>query len=340
MGNLVERILFPSPVPSYNLSSFPGELILIPQKDGQRVPCIFLPFHYSRYLVIFFHANAEDLGTCHMFCTVFRDLCQAHILAVEYPGYGICHGKTDEAGIMAHAEAAMLFVMDTLGWSADNIIIFGRSIGTAPAVALARRYEVAGLILVSPFTSILELLRSQVGQLAELISSTRFDNLQCVHEIRSPTLIIHGLKDTLIPVEHGQRMHVAMRCKRMLVCPEGMGHNTSLLRDVNTFVLPITQFFSLPDYIFEDVQVPVSVFPSAFMQARGGTRAVHHVSAPELASEASSRSQGPRTSRKAEVMDCQGSLSHFPIPLGSDDEVPDTGGGPPALPKPRQVTFL
>merc|ERR1719253_1668247 len=47
----------------------------------------------------------------------------------------------------------------------------------------------------------------------------------------------------------------------MMVCPADMAHNTSLLNSIGTFVLPMTQFFSLPDYTFEDIEVPEWVFP-------------------------------------------------------------------------------
>lgn len=346
--NLVERVLYPSPVPTYSLSSFPGELIIISREDGQDVPCLFLPFCHARYVVIFFHANAEDLGTCRAFCTAFRELFQVHVLAVEYPGYGICHGKTDEAGILANAEAAMHFVMNTLGWCLDGIMLFGRSTGTAPAVALAHRFEVCGVILVSPFTSIQDLFKAQLGQLAELISSSRFSNIALVPEIKSPTLIVHGQDDTLVPVEHGQEIHEAMTCKRMLVCPSGMGHNTSLLRDVHTFVLPITQFFSMPDYIFDDIQVPAHVFPSSSFFRKAHSPLVRVVSERESLCCRDSRSlvpdappvvdfvtetspetivnPKPRSTPNARALDAQDSLRRFPFPvMRSDDDIPDAG---------------
>jgi len=153
--NPVERLIFPAPIASYHLSSYPDELILIPRADGEKVPCLFLPFRHARFLVIYFHANAEDLGLCYSFCKIMRDLFQVHVLAVEYPGYGICHGSTDEEGIMANAVAAMRFATEDLHWPCDGIKLFGRSLGTGPTVALATQYDIAGVILVSPFTSIL-----------------------------------------------------------------------------------------------------------------------------------------------------------------------------------------
>lgn len=233
---------------------------MIPMNDSEKVPCLFLPFRHSRFLVIYFHANAEDLGSCRSFCSLLRELFQVHILAVEYPGYGVCGGKTDEAGIHAHAEAALRFATQTLRWPLDGIKLFGRSLGTGPCLAMAARYAVAGVILVSPFTSIRDLFRAQVGPVAELVDD-RFANLEVAKHVKSPTLIVHGQLDTLVPAKHGRAIYDAIGSRKMMVCPAHMGHNTSLLKNAGTLVLPMTQFFSLPDYAFEELQVPAWVYP-------------------------------------------------------------------------------
>lgn len=261
--NIVERLCFPAPRASYTIKSFPDELILIPGGfDGRKVPCLFLPFRHARFLIIYFHANAEDLGLCYTFCTIVRDLFQVHMLAVEYPGYGICPGHCDEEPIMANANAAFRFATETLHWPCDGIKLLGRSLGTGPAMALAARHEVAGVALVAPFISIREIFRNQVGTVADLVKD-RFRNVECAAQIESPTLIIHGQQDTLIPLAHSKAIYEALPSKKMMVCPALMGHNTSLLANVGTFVLPMTQFFSLPDYTFEDIEVPDWVFPDA-----------------------------------------------------------------------------
>mmetsp|Transcript_114746 Transcript_114746/g.202510 ORF Transcript_114746/g.202510 Transcript_114746/m.202510 type:complete len:669 (+) Transcript_114746:133-2139(+) len=263
--NIVERLCFPAPKPSYTIKSFPEELILVPRADGEKVPCLFLPFRHARFVIIYFHANAEDLGLCYTFCTIIRDLFQVHMLAVEYPGYGICPGHCDEDGIMANATAALNFALETLRWPCDGIKLLGRSLGTGPAVALAAQYDVAGVILVTPFLSIREIFKAQVGGLAEFITD-RFPNYKLAGKIESPTLIIHGQQDTLIPISHSKRIYEAVPAKKMMVCPAAMAHNTSLLANVGAFVLPMTQFFSLPDYTFEDIEVPEWVFPDSSME--------------------------------------------------------------------------
>jgi hypothetical protein len=116
--------------------------------------------------------------------------------------------------------------------------------------------------LISPFTSIRDLFQFQVGRFADIVED-RFQNLHSALKITSPTLIVHGAQDGLVPTDHGRAIYRAISSRRMLVTPEHMSHNTSLLKDVGTFILPMTHFFSLPDYTFEDIEVPEWAFPRA-----------------------------------------------------------------------------
>eukprot|EP00927_Polykrikos_kofoidii_P075283 TRINITY_DN71404_c0_g1_i1.p1 TRINITY_DN71404_c0_g1~~TRINITY_DN71404_c0_g1_i1.p1 ORF type:complete len:369 (-),score=47.59 TRINITY_DN71404_c0_g1_i1:132-1112(-) len=262
--DLVSRFLFPAPSPSYGPDSFPQELIFVPKilelrgacPADQCIPCLFLKYPSARFLIFYLHSNAEDIGKSYSFCNVVREQFQVHVLAVEYPGYGICPGGPATAdSVTENAFAVFRFVREVLQWPTDSIKIFGRSIGTGPAISLAVQYKVSGLILVAPFMSIKELLNDTVGMLSYFVEE-RFPSKDRMHLIRSPALIIHGQKDSLIPCKHGAALYELCRSRKLLVCPEDMQHNTNLLTDVSYLVVPMLQFFSLPDYCFEEVEVP------------------------------------------------------------------------------------
>mmetsp|Transcript_100269 Transcript_100269/g.189082 ORF Transcript_100269/g.189082 Transcript_100269/m.189082 type:complete len:778 (+) Transcript_100269:144-2477(+) len=265
---LVSRILFPVPPPSYDVDCFPFDLIWVPKNSDKRddaisapplfeesVPCLLLTYPSARFLIIFFHSNAEDLGRCHGFCCYIRDQFQVHVLAVEYPGYGICPGTPSGETVMENALAAVRFATDTLRWPLDSIKVFGRSIGTGPAIALAALFSFAGVILVTPFLSVQELFRDRVGPFASLVEEW-FANYDNAPKITSPTIIIHGQRDELIACRHGESIYELLRARKMLVSPPDMEHNTNLLTNLKFFVLPMFQFFALPDYVFQDLHVP------------------------------------------------------------------------------------
>lgn len=261
--DIVSRLLFPTPPASYTVDSFPEELIWVPKtldpntcSPEDCVPCLFLSYSSARFIVFYLHSNAEDIGRCHAFCSSVRAQFQVHVLAVEYPGYGICPGgPCDEQRVTENAFAAFRFVREVLAWPLDSILILGRSIGCGPAISLAVRYQVSGVIVVSPMLSVKEICKDAVGPLAHLFEE-RFPNKDRVPLIRSPFLVVHGQKDMMIPCRHGVELYGVCRSRKLLVCPKEMEHNSNLLANVTYFVLPMLQFFSLPDYCFEDIQVP------------------------------------------------------------------------------------
>merc|ERR1719384_3102707 len=89
-----------------------------------------------------------------------------NVLAVEYPGYGLLKNViVNEAALKEVALTAFRFILDELKVAYEQIIIFGRSVGSGPSVYLASRFPVGGLILVAAFASIREAARSLVGRL-------------------------------------------------------------------------------------------------------------------------------------------------------------------------------
>merc|ERR1719491_1043878 len=78
--------------------------------------------------------------------------------------------------------------------------------------------------------------------------------------LKTSILIVHGKMDTMIPHYHSEQLYESCRCRKRLVCPADMEHNTHLHINLTHFVLPMLQFFSLPDYCFEDLVLPRWVY--------------------------------------------------------------------------------
>jgi len=131
-----------------------------------------------------------------------RASLKLNILAVEYPGYGI---YTDPSGcssdkILQDSIYVLDFVLHTTGLKPKDILLFGRSMGSGPATFLASRYKPGALILMSPYTSIRNVVRNKLGFFSRLVEE-RFDNLSLMPHVTCPTFIVHGQKDSLIPFE-------------------------------------------------------------------------------------------------------------------------------------------
>lgn len=109
----------------------------------------------STKIFLYFHANAEDLGRSYKFLTFINIYLKMHVIAVEYPGYGIYEGDTPSAEkIIKDADVVYNFLTKTIKWNESDIIVCGRSIGSGPACYLASQYKPVSLVLISPHTSI------------------------------------------------------------------------------------------------------------------------------------------------------------------------------------------
>jgi abhydrolase domain-containing protein 17 len=98
-------------------------------------------------------------------------------------------------------------------------VILGFSVGGGPAVDLAAREPVGGLILIAPFVSAYRVMTTW-----SLLPGDKFTNLEKIGRVRCPVLIMHGTADEMIPLWHGQRLFEAAPEPKRHLWVEGAGH--------------------------------------------------------------------------------------------------------------------
>mmetsp|Transcript_156145 Transcript_156145/g.287962 ORF Transcript_156145/g.287962 Transcript_156145/m.287962 type:complete len:381 (-) Transcript_156145:302-1444(-) len=261
LDGIGNRFIFPAPEPSYGPQSYKRHLCWIPwnevispkrandERCTDGIPCLWFPAPKAATVILFFHANAEDLGMSFAVLKHMRDQFKVNILAVEYPGYGLLSEmRPSEDGIYEVALTAFRFLFDEVKVRYSQIVLFGRSLGSGPAVYLASQYPVGGLILVSAFSSIRAAVQSIAGRLLALAVRERFPNSQLVSNVSCSTLIIHGEADGLIPVEHSMRLFKRCRARKLLVTPPKMDHNSNLFAEASFLAVPAIHFFGFPGF--------------------------------------------------------------------------------------------
>ena len=172
--------------------------------------------------VLFFHGNAES---------ALQNLPLAEELArggietflAEYRGYSGLPGRPTEAGLSLDGVAALQAFVGVNAKSVPLVLV-GRSLGTGVAVELASRRPPRLLILISPYTSLVDMGRSLVGPLAPVLVPDRFDNLSKIAGLKCPIVIVHGTRDEVVPFEMGRRLAAAGRNVRFIPL-EGRTHN-------------------------------------------------------------------------------------------------------------------
>ena len=123
--------------------------IVLDTADGEKIVAWHVPPRGEKPLVIYFHGNG---GSLRLRADRFARLVEGGngLLAVSYRGYGGSTGKPTEAGLIEDARAAYAFASKRYP---DRIVLWGESLGTAVAIALAAEEPVSKLILDAPFTS-------------------------------------------------------------------------------------------------------------------------------------------------------------------------------------------
>ena len=122
----------------------------------------------------------------------FQFRIDAHVIAVEYPGYGVYEGSPNEEDILRDAKRVIEFILKVLRYSINDVIVLGRSIGTGPAWYLASKHNLAALALISPYTSIRGIVRNMFGNFSQYFIKERFSNIELMDKITCPTFILHG----------------------------------------------------------------------------------------------------------------------------------------------------
>lgn len=174
-----------------------------------------------------FHGNAEDVGLAEDLLHHLSESLEVHILAVEYPGYGIYRDEVSADHIIEEdATRVYEYLVDDFGIKEKDILLFGRSLGSGPASYLASKKNPGMLVLMSPFTSIKDVAGSLIGKWVKFAISDVFKNKEHMSSVTCPVYILHGEKDTLIPYSHAEEL--ASRCKGVtdLQIPQEMDHNT------------------------------------------------------------------------------------------------------------------
>jgi fermentation-respiration switch protein FrsA (DUF1100 family) len=159
-------------------------------------------------LVVYFHGNG---GTIASRSERVRRLAHEGIgvLMLEYRGYGGNPGTPTEAGLFTDARAALDFAA-AQGIDAERLVIWGESLGTGVAVAMASERRAAAVILESPYTTLAAAAqRAYPFVPVDPLLKDRFDSLSRIARINAPLLVAHGELDEVVPVDLGRTLFAA-----------------------------------------------------------------------------------------------------------------------------------
>ena len=191
--------------------------------DGLFLLSWYLPPRDGRPVIAYFHGNGGHIGYRTERLRGFAQYGYG-VLMVEYRGYGGNPDAPSETGFRADAAAAMDFLTGC-GITPNRLVLYGESLGSGVAVALAAQNEVGALILEAPFTSVAEVAQYHYPFVpAAALVRDRFDSLSRIGEVSAPILVLHGGRDRVVPIRFGRALFAAAPEPKEFWAAENAGH--------------------------------------------------------------------------------------------------------------------
>ena len=189
--------------------------------------------------ILYFHGNAGSLENRIHKINHFFDM-NINFLLISWRGFNGNDGKPSEQGLYKDAKSAVLWLKNK-GLIEENIILYGESLGTGVATELAQNKNFGGVILESPFTSMVAAGKSKypifpIG----LLLKDKYESDKKIKNISSPILIMHGEADTIVPFWMGKKMYELANEPKYYYFPKYddhmMEYNENLINSIKNFI--------------------------------------------------------------------------------------------------------
>jgi uncharacterized protein len=222
---LQERLLFfPERLEADYGYSFPHHFEEVSwQRDGVTINALLFRADTPHGVVLYFHGNAGSLRGWGAIAADFLERGY-DVLLPEYRSYGKSTGRILSEQ-MLHDDAADAYRYLLNHYPEEEIIIYGRSLGTGIAVRLAVERNPRMLILETPYVSMRELARRHFPLVPGWLLRYPMRNDLWIADVTAPIYIFHGTEDELIPFASSERLRQLINTEHELIAIKGGGHN-------------------------------------------------------------------------------------------------------------------
>ena len=192
-----------------------AEEVVLDTADGERVIVWHLAPRGDGNVVLYFHGNG---GALRYRADRFRAFTAdgTGLVALSYRGFGGSTGSPTEAGLISDAAAAYAFAATR--YAPARIVVWGESLGSGVAVALAAEHPVGRVVLEAPYSSALD-----IGAAAypfapvRLLMKDQFRSDLRIEQVTAPVLVLHGERDTVVPIAFGERLYALIKSPKRFV---------------------------------------------------------------------------------------------------------------------------
>jgi len=207
---------------SFNFNQPFKEINISP--DGQRNLNIvqFLPEKKAKGIVLYFHGNMTNIERYARFALYFTRN-DYEVWMVDYPGYGKTTGRRSEKTMYADALSFYKLAMEKT--TAENIIIYGKSLGTGVASYLASSKPCKTLVLETPYYSMTSMSQTYVPIYPARLLRYTFPTNEYLKVAKVPVIIFHGTGDEVIPYKQSLKLKDEFPGIELITVPKGKHNN-------------------------------------------------------------------------------------------------------------------
>lgn len=201
--------------------------VFIKTKDGETLHGYFLPSPSEKTTktIIYLHGNAENVSTWYQAPREIQEHVPVNALIVDYRGYGKSTGKPTIHGTVTDALTMYEYLINE-GFKAEDISVYGRSIGGAIGLELASRVKVKSVVVQSSFTSLVDIAKELYPFIPKVIVNGKYwDSKELIKKINCPVLISHGDSDEIVPANHSYKLYEFANGPKKLIILKGASHN-------------------------------------------------------------------------------------------------------------------
>lgn len=216
------------------------ESIIFKSSDNTKLHAWYIPKKDAKTTLLFLHGNAGNISHRLDSIKLFNSL-EMNIFIFDYRGYGNSEGSADEQNTYDDAKSAWDYLLKNKNVKAENIIIFGRSLGGAIAANLGSTLKPKGIILESTFTTVKELASDLYPFVPKSLIQFNYETTKYLKDIDYPLLVIHSEDDNIIPFKYGEALFKNAHEPKTFVKIRG-DHNHGFLQSKDIYVRALKNF--------------------------------------------------------------------------------------------------
>ena len=156
--------------------------------------------------IIYFHGNAGKLENRIHKLNHFKNM-DVNFLIISWRGFSGNLGNPSEQGLYKDGNSAIDWLKN-IGLAEKDIVVYGESLGTGIATQIVQNKNFAGLILETPFTSMVDAAKNVYPYIpVGLLLKDRYENDKKIKNINVPVLVMHGEADQIVPFRMGKKIY-------------------------------------------------------------------------------------------------------------------------------------